>query len=129
MGKPASPQVVLNDLERCIDAVESTLSLMDRLRGEVGVRETDWSARRAVVERELTRPLRSYRAELFPSTRKRPRKPPCRQRPNRRPARTTGLAQLDRAREAAGVGLFAVPPQPLVGLNNRESTVTDSRAA
>ncbi len=66
MGKPASPQVVLNDLERCIDAVESTLSLMDRLRGEVGVRETDWSARRAVVERELTRPLRSYRAELIP---------------------------------------------------------------
>jgi hypothetical protein len=66
MGKPALPQVVLNDLERCIDAVESTLSLMDRLRGEVGVRETDWSARRAVVERELTRPLRSYRAELIP---------------------------------------------------------------
>ncbi len=66
MGKPALPQVVLNDLERCIDAVESTLSLMDRLRSEVGVRESDWSARRAVVERELTRPLRSYRAELIP---------------------------------------------------------------
>jgi hypothetical protein len=65
-GKPASPEIVLNDLERSIDAIESTLNLMDRLQPTVGIAEADWSARRAVLDRQLTRPLRSYRTELIP---------------------------------------------------------------
>jgi Spermine/spermidine synthase domain len=64
--KPTSAQIVLNDLERSIDAVESTLATMDQLRSTVGIREADWSARRSVLERALVRPLRSYRAELIP---------------------------------------------------------------
>jgi hypothetical protein len=68
--KPVSPQIVLNDLERSIDAVESSLALMDRLRGTVGIGEADWSARRSVLERGLVRPLRSYRAELVPEYQK-----------------------------------------------------------
>jgi hypothetical protein len=63
---PVSPQIVLNDLERSINAVESSLSRMDRLRSTVGISETDWSARREVLERAIVRPLRSYRAELVP---------------------------------------------------------------
>jgi hypothetical protein len=66
LGKPASPQVVLNDLERSIETAESTLTLMDRLHDSVGVCEADWSARRSVLERGIVRPLRTYRAELVP---------------------------------------------------------------
>jgi len=70
LTRPKSPQIVLNDLERSIDAVESSLELMGRLRGTVGIAETDWSARRSVIERGLVRPLRSYRAELIPEYQK-----------------------------------------------------------
>ncbi len=70
MGRPKSTQIVLNDLERSIDAVESSLSLMDRLRATVGVAESDWAARRSVLERSLVRPLRSYRSDLVPEYRK-----------------------------------------------------------
>jgi hypothetical protein len=66
LGKPASPQVVLNDLERTIAAVESSLAVMDGLRDAVGLSEADWAARRSVLERALVRPLRSYREELVP---------------------------------------------------------------
>jgi hypothetical protein len=70
LGKPKSTQIVLNDLERSIDAVESSLGLMDRLRATVGVAESDWAARRSVLERGLVRPLRSYRSELIPEYQK-----------------------------------------------------------
>jgi hypothetical protein len=70
LATPKSPQIVLNDLERSIDAVESTLTLMDRLRGAVGIAQADWSARRSVLERGLVRPLRSYRSELIPEYQK-----------------------------------------------------------
>jgi hypothetical protein len=70
LAKPKSTEIVLNDLERSIDAVESSLSLMDRLRATVGIAESDWSARRSVLERGLVRPLRSYRSELIPEYQK-----------------------------------------------------------
>jgi hypothetical protein len=70
MGRPKSTQIVLNDLERSIDAVESSLGLMDRLRTTVGVAESDWAARRSVLERSLVRPLRSYRSDLVPEYQK-----------------------------------------------------------
>jgi hypothetical protein len=66
LGKPTSPQVVLNDLERTIAAVESSLAVMDSVRESVGLREADWTARRSVLERAIVRPLRSYREELVP---------------------------------------------------------------
>ena len=66
LGKPKSTEVVLNDLERSIDAVETSLGVMERLRSTVGFTESDWAARRSVLERGLVRPLRSYRAELIP---------------------------------------------------------------
>jgi hypothetical protein len=70
LATPKSPQIVLNDLERSIDAVESTLTLMDRLRDAVGIAQAEWSARRSVLERGLVRPLRSYRSELIPEYQK-----------------------------------------------------------
>ena len=70
LTRPKSPQIVLNDLERSIDAVESSLELMGQLRGTVGIAQADWSARRSVIERGLVRPLRSYRAELIPEYQK-----------------------------------------------------------
>jgi hypothetical protein len=70
MGRPKSTQIVLNDLERSIDTVESSLGLMDRLRATIGVAESDWAARRSVLERALVRPLRSYRSDLVPEYQK-----------------------------------------------------------
>jgi hypothetical protein len=70
LATPKSPQIVLNDLERSIDAVEAALSLMDRLRSTVGVAQVDWSARRSVLERGLVRPLRSFRSDLIPEYQK-----------------------------------------------------------
>src|SRR5262249_19277751 len=66
LGKPKSAQIVLNDLDRTIGAAESTLSEMEKLRLLVGVSESDWRARREVIERSLIRPLRAYQSELVP---------------------------------------------------------------
>ena len=66
LGKPQSAQIVLNDLDRTIGAAESSFSEMEKLRSIVGVSETDWLARREVIERSLIRPLRAYQSELVP---------------------------------------------------------------
>jgi Spermine/spermidine synthase domain len=66
LGKPKSAQIVLNDLDRTIGAAESTFAEMEKLRRLVGISETDWLARREVIERALVRPLRSYQSELMP---------------------------------------------------------------
>jgi hypothetical protein len=66
LGKPKSPRIVLNDLDRTIGAAESTFAEMEKLRQLVGISETDWQARREVIERSLVRPLRAYQSELVP---------------------------------------------------------------
>ena len=66
LGKPESPRIVLNDLDRTIGAAESTFAEMEKLRQLVGISETDWQARREVIERALIRPLRAYQSELVP---------------------------------------------------------------
>jgi spermidine synthase len=66
LGKPQSAQIALNDLDRTIAAAESAFSQMEKLRLLVGVSETDWQARREVIERSLIRPLRAYQSELVP---------------------------------------------------------------
>jgi hypothetical protein len=70
MGRPKSTEIVLNDLERSIEAVESSLGVMDQLRHTVGIAQADWAARRSVLERALVRPLRSYRSALVPEYQK-----------------------------------------------------------
>ena len=64
--KPPSAQILLNDLERSVGAVDSAFSEMEKIRADVGVAAADWQARRDVLERSLIRPLRSYRTELVP---------------------------------------------------------------
>lgn len=66
LDKPASVRIVLNDLDRTIGAAEQTFSEMEKLRLLVGVSESDWFARREVLERSLVRPLRAYQSGLVP---------------------------------------------------------------
>jgi hypothetical protein len=75
LAKPPSAQIMLNDSERSISAAESTLSEMERLRSVVGVSESDWQARREVIERSLVRPLRSYQSDLVPDYLKETQRP------------------------------------------------------
>jgi hypothetical protein len=65
-GKPESSRIALNDLEKCIDAAESAFAKMDQLHQRIGISQTDWNARRDVLEQTLVRPLRSYRTEILP---------------------------------------------------------------
>ena len=65
-GKPKSPRILLNDLDRTIGAAESTFAEMEKLRQLVGISESDWQARREVIERALIRPLRAYQSEVMP---------------------------------------------------------------
>jgi spermidine synthase len=74
-GKPSSLRIALNDLERSISVAESTFSEMEKLREVVGVSESDWRARREVLERSLVRPLRSYQSELLPDYLKETQRP------------------------------------------------------
>jgi Spermine/spermidine synthase domain len=62
---PRSPQVVLNDLELSLDAIEAALKAMDGLHASVPVSASDWQARRKVVQRGLVDPLRAYRSQLL----------------------------------------------------------------
>lgn len=66
LDKPNSARIVLNDLDRTIGVAESTFTEMEKLRLLVGVSESDWRARREVIERSLIRPLRVYQSELVP---------------------------------------------------------------
>ena len=66
LGKPPSVRIALNDLDRTIGAAESTFAIMELLRTAVGVSQSDWQARREVIERSLVRPLRAYQSQLVP---------------------------------------------------------------
>jgi spermine/spermidine synthase len=66
LGKPPSVRIALNDCDRTISAAESTFVEMEKLRPEVGVTQSDWEARREVIERSLVRPLRNYQSQLVP---------------------------------------------------------------
>jgi hypothetical protein len=62
---PDSSRVVLNDIEKSITAIETSLTAMDTLAA-AGVSPTAWQARRTLLDRDLVRPLRTYRTRLLP---------------------------------------------------------------
>jgi hypothetical protein len=63
---PKSPDVMLNDIEISIAAMESAFETMDQLTNDTELSENDWSLRQKVLENELIRPLRTYRSKLLP---------------------------------------------------------------
>lgn len=63
---PANARETINDIDTTILAVEQTFKVMDRLTTEAGLPEDLWKARRAVLERTLIRPVKSYEIELLP---------------------------------------------------------------
>ncbi|GAB4135043.1 MAG: hypothetical protein Tsb009_00830 [Planctomycetaceae bacterium] len=63
--KPKSIQIVLNDIDRCLEAIELAMTTMDSVRESVGIRSREWKSRRQVLQRGLVRPLRTYRGNLL----------------------------------------------------------------
>jgi Spermine/spermidine synthase domain len=66
LSKPQSVRIILNDVDRTIAAADSTFAEMEKIRPVVGISESEWLARREVIERSLIRPLRAYQSELVP---------------------------------------------------------------
>lgn len=51
-----------SDAEQTLAAAQRAIQIMDELAPQVSVDPNDWRARRVVLERQLLRPLRTYRA-------------------------------------------------------------------
>ncbi|MBA3316346.1 MAG: hypothetical protein M3552_12075 [Planctomycetota bacterium] len=74
MAEPRSPEVVMVDIEKCLDAAQVAVDEMETLAASAGVSDDDWRLRKAAIERTMTRPLRKYRTTLLPHFRTAQRK-------------------------------------------------------
>ncbi|MAG93362.1 MAG: hypothetical protein CMJ48_06390 [Planctomycetaceae bacterium] len=63
---PESPRGVLDDIQKSVAAVESAFEAVDVLTDELGLSQSDWLSQRQFVQRQLLRPLRTYRARVLP---------------------------------------------------------------
>ena len=61
---PHSPEVVLIDIDKSLHATTAALTAMTPLAPAVGFTDETWNHRRAAVERQLVRPLKTYRSGL-----------------------------------------------------------------
>lgn len=61
-----SVRLAIQDIDRTLIVIESTLAEMDQLATDPNLDSNNWPARRDVLERILVRPLRGYRADLAP---------------------------------------------------------------
>lgn len=53
----------LVDTERCLDAIESAIEMMEELRAEASVRPNEWENRQAFLDSSLVEPLQQYRSQ------------------------------------------------------------------
>jgi hypothetical protein len=63
---PNSTDIMLNDLDKSLAAVEKALKTMDELRADAAINAEDWQARRQFLETTVISPLRVYRRQLMP---------------------------------------------------------------
>ena len=54
----------LGDVEKSLLAAEKGVTSMDELAASAGIAQSDWQARKQVLERLMLRPLRTYRTEV-----------------------------------------------------------------
>jgi hypothetical protein len=59
-----SAQKVLDDIDQSLIAVEKGVDMMNQLAQASGVTDSDWQARRKVLNRLIILPLRTYRIAL-----------------------------------------------------------------
>jgi hypothetical protein len=65
-GPTSAARIELVDVEKSISALEHAFAAMQSIRGDAGFTDSQWQARRQVVEVTLVRPLRTYRSRLLP---------------------------------------------------------------
>lgn len=63
---PDSSQIVLNDIEASLSAIESAFGQLAELSDVRGLPADAWLARKLAVEKSLVRPLEAYRSMLLP---------------------------------------------------------------
>ncbi len=63
---PDSSQIVLNDIERSLSAIDGAFGQLANLSEVREMPEGAWPARRLAVEKSLVRPLEAYRSMLLP---------------------------------------------------------------
>ncbi|WP_010587564.1 spermidine synthase [Schlesneria paludicola] len=59
-----SSKKVMDDVDQSLLAVEKGLAAMNELAATTGISDAEWQTRKQVIERLMTRPLRTYRGEL-----------------------------------------------------------------
>lgn len=63
---PKSSNIVLNDIEKSLSALELAFAEMDELTVEAGLDPDEWNSRREFLEKSIERPLRTYRTRILP---------------------------------------------------------------
>ncbi|MSR56439.1 MAG: hypothetical protein EXS05_02055 [Planctomycetaceae bacterium] len=63
---PTDVKAVINDIDATVIATEKTFATLDDLTREVQWPSELWAARRSALERNLIRPVKSYRSDLLP---------------------------------------------------------------
>lgn len=71
---PDSSQIVLNDIEASLAAIDRAFDELAELSEARGMPAAAWPARRLAVEKSLVRPLEAYRSMLLPKHAKRQRR-------------------------------------------------------
>lgn len=73
--RPRDVQETVAEIDATVIATEEAFAAMQDLTREAGIPAADWAARRAVLERNLIRPVKSYRSELLPHLHRQKKKP------------------------------------------------------
>lgn len=67
---PDSVEIAINDIDKSVEAIRLATDRMTELCAELEFSAADWEARELYLERNLVRPLRSYRSRLLPHLQK-----------------------------------------------------------
>ena len=68
--RPADIKETINEVDQTVRVAEQTFQRLDTLTAEAGISPELWAARRAVLEKTLIAPVRSYQLELLELSRR-----------------------------------------------------------
>ena len=69
-ARQESSRVVMNDIEKSLSVADRSMKLLEELAVQIGVEPDAVERRQIILERELLRPLRTYRGKVLPKYQK-----------------------------------------------------------